>query len=33
VAALRSAAMDVDTARMPRQEWKKRNELAGIGVF
>jgi predicted TIM-barrel fold metal-dependent hydrolase len=33
VGALRSLATDVDTTRMPRQEWKKRNELAGIGVF
>ena len=24
---------DVDTTRMPRAEWKKRNEAAGIGVF
>jgi predicted TIM-barrel fold metal-dependent hydrolase len=33
VAALRSLAEDVDTSRMPRQEWKKRNEQAGIGTF
>src|ERR1700744_124075 len=26
-------ANDVDTARMPREEWKKRNEEAGSGVF
>ena len=26
-------ATDVDTTRMPREEWKKRNERAGIGVF
>ena len=24
---------DVDTTRMPREEWRKRNEAAGIGVF
>ena len=33
VAALRSLAQDVDTTRMPREEWRKRNEAAGIGVF
>jgi hypothetical protein len=27
------ALRDVDTTRMPRAEWKKRNELVGIGVF
>ena len=32
-AALRSVAKDVDTTRMTREEWKKRNESAGIGVF
>jgi predicted TIM-barrel fold metal-dependent hydrolase len=33
VGALRSLAADVDTTRMPRAEWRKRNEAAGIGVF
>lgn len=33
VAALRSLATDVDTTRMTRQEWRERNEAAGIGVF
>ena len=33
VGALRSLATDVDTTRRPREEWKKRNEAAGIGVF
>jgi predicted TIM-barrel fold metal-dependent hydrolase len=33
VSALRSAAADVDTTRMSREEWKRRNEAAGIGVF
>ena len=33
VGALRALATDVDTTRMPRAEWKKRNEAAGIGVF
>ncbi len=33
VGALRALAEDVDTTRMPRAEWKKRNEAAGIGVF
>jgi predicted TIM-barrel fold metal-dependent hydrolase len=33
VGALRSRATDVDVIRMPRAEWKKRNEAAGIGVF
>ena len=33
VGALRSRATDVDVTRMPRAEWKKRNEAAGIGVF
>ena len=31
--ALRALAKDVDTTRMPREEWRKRNEAAGIGVF
>ena len=31
--ALRALATDVDTTRMPREEWRKRNEAAGIGVF
>jgi len=33
VGALRALAEDVDVQRMSRQEWKKRNEAAGIGVF
>jgi predicted TIM-barrel fold metal-dependent hydrolase len=33
VGALRARATDVDVTRMPRAEWKKRNEAAGIGVF
>jgi predicted TIM-barrel fold metal-dependent hydrolase len=32
VGALRTAAADVDTTRMPKDEWRKRNEAAGIGV-
>jgi predicted TIM-barrel fold metal-dependent hydrolase len=32
VGALRALAADVDTTRMPRAEWRKRNEAAGIGV-
>jgi predicted TIM-barrel fold metal-dependent hydrolase len=32
VGALRALASDVDTTRMPRAEWRKRNEAAGIGV-
>jgi predicted TIM-barrel fold metal-dependent hydrolase len=33
VGALRRLATDVDTTRMSRDEWRKRNEAAGIGVF
>jgi hypothetical protein len=33
VGALRALATDVDTSRMPRSEWRKRNEASGIGVF
>jgi predicted TIM-barrel fold metal-dependent hydrolase len=33
VGALRSLATDVDTTRKPREEWKKQNEAAGIGMF
>ena len=33
VGALRSRATDVDVTRMPRAEWKTRNEAAGIGLF
>jgi hypothetical protein len=33
VGALRALAKDVDTTRMPRDQWRKRNEAAGIGVF
>jgi predicted TIM-barrel fold metal-dependent hydrolase len=33
VGALRANATDVDTTRMPRSEWRKRNEAAGVGVF
>jgi predicted TIM-barrel fold metal-dependent hydrolase len=32
VGALRALATDVDTSRMSREEWRKRNEAAGIGV-
>ncbi len=32
VGALRARATDVDTTRMSREEWRKRNEAAGIGV-
>jgi predicted TIM-barrel fold metal-dependent hydrolase len=31
VGALRALATDVDVTRMPREEWRKRNEAAGIG--
>jgi predicted TIM-barrel fold metal-dependent hydrolase len=33
VGFLRSLATDVDTSRMSREEWRRRNELVGIGVF
>jgi predicted TIM-barrel fold metal-dependent hydrolase len=33
VGALRAKATDVDVNRMPRAEWKKQNEAAGIGVW
>lgn len=33
VGALRALASDVDTTRMPRAEWRRRNEAAGIGVL
>jgi predicted TIM-barrel fold metal-dependent hydrolase len=33
VGALRALATDVDTTRMSREEWRKQNEAAGIGVF
>jgi predicted TIM-barrel fold metal-dependent hydrolase len=33
VGALRALAKDVDVSRMPRAEWRKRNEAAGIGVY
>jgi predicted TIM-barrel fold metal-dependent hydrolase len=33
VGALRALAPDVDVSRMSRDEWRKRNEAAGIGVF
>jgi predicted TIM-barrel fold metal-dependent hydrolase len=33
VGALRALAADVDITRMPRAEWRKRNEASGIGVF
>ena len=32
VGALRALAADVDTTRMPRAEWRRRNEAAGIGA-
>jgi hypothetical protein len=33
VGGLRALARDVDTTRMPREAWRKRNEEAGIVVF
>jgi predicted TIM-barrel fold metal-dependent hydrolase len=33
VGALRAQATDVDTTRMSREEWRRQNEAAGIGVF
>ena len=33
VGGLRGLAADVDTTRMPRAEWRKRNTAAGVGVF
>lgn len=33
VGALRARAADVDVTRMPKDEWRRRNEAAGIGVF
>jgi predicted TIM-barrel fold metal-dependent hydrolase len=33
VGALRALATDVDVTRMPKAEWRKRNEAAGIGLF
>jgi predicted TIM-barrel fold metal-dependent hydrolase len=33
VGALRALAQDVDTTRRPREDWRKRNEAEGIGVF
>jgi predicted TIM-barrel fold metal-dependent hydrolase len=33
VGALRALAGDVDVTRIPRAEWRKRNEAAGIGVL
>jgi predicted TIM-barrel fold metal-dependent hydrolase len=33
VGALRARSTDVDVTRMPKSEWKVRNEAAGIGVF
>jgi predicted TIM-barrel fold metal-dependent hydrolase len=32
VAGLRALAADVDVSRMPRAEWRRRNEAAGIGL-
>ena len=32
VGALRALAQDVDTRRMPRAEWRRRNEATGIGA-
>jgi predicted TIM-barrel fold metal-dependent hydrolase len=32
VGALRALATDVDTTRMPKDEWRKQNEAAGIGI-
>ena len=33
VGALRALAKDVDVTRMSKNEWRKQNEAAGIGVF
>jgi hypothetical protein len=33
VGALRALSCDVDTSVMPREEWRKRNEAAGIGLL
>ena len=33
VGALRALATDVDVTRMSKDEWKKQNEAAGIGMF
>jgi predicted TIM-barrel fold metal-dependent hydrolase len=33
VGALRALSADVDTSVMPREEWRKRNEAAGIGLL
>ncbi len=33
VGTLRSLATDVDVSRKPREEWRRVNEAAGIGVF
>jgi predicted TIM-barrel fold metal-dependent hydrolase len=33
VGALRALAKDVDVTRMPKAQWRQRNEAAGIGVF
>jgi predicted TIM-barrel fold metal-dependent hydrolase len=33
VGALRSLAKDVDVTRLPKAQWRKQNEAAGIGVF
>ncbi len=33
VGALRAKATDVDVTRMPKEQWRERNEAAGIGVF
>jgi predicted TIM-barrel fold metal-dependent hydrolase len=32
VGGLRALAADVDTTRLPKDEWRRRNEAAGIGV-
>jgi hypothetical protein len=33
VGALRALAADVDTTRVPKEEWRRRNEAAGIGAL
>jgi predicted TIM-barrel fold metal-dependent hydrolase len=33
VGALRALAADVDTTRMPRAEWRRRNAATGVGAF
>jgi hypothetical protein len=32
VGALRALATDVDTRRLPKDEWRRRNEATGVGL-